>query len=115
MSDAEAAQIIAGIDMASLPRFEAAAARVDAINEKTLTLLDAYGLMDAETLAAWRQAYDYYVPLHRDEAHPTSTAHPVGLGFSVKGAAARQSVGSKSSHQHLGSYRAAARNGTHPR
>jgi hypothetical protein len=95
MSDAEAAQIIAGINRTSLPSFEAAAARVDAINEKTLTLLDAYGLMDAETLAAWRKAYDYYVPLHRDEAHPTSTAHPVGLGFSVKGAAARQRVGSK--------------------
>jgi hypothetical protein len=95
MSDAEAAQVIAGIDKASLPSFEAAAALVDAINEKTLTLLDAYGLMDAETLAAWRQAYDYYVPLHRDEAHPTSTAHAVGLGFSVKGAAARQRVGSK--------------------
>jgi hypothetical protein len=95
MSDFEAAQIIAGIDKLSLPNFEAAAAQVDAINEKTLTLLDAYGLMDAETLAAWRHAYDYYVPLHRDEAHPTSTAHPLGLGFSVKGAAARQRVGSK--------------------
>ena len=55
MSDTEAAQVIAGIDRASLPSFEAAAALVDAINEKTLTLLDAYGLMDAETLAAWRQ------------------------------------------------------------
>jgi hypothetical protein len=95
MSDAEAAQIIAGIDKSRIPSFEAAAALVDAINEKTLTLLDAYGLMDAETLAAWRHAYDYYVPLHRDEAHPTSTAHPLGLGFSVKGAAARQRVGSK--------------------
>ncbi|NDE94407.1 MAG: hypothetical protein EB036_13660, partial [Betaproteobacteria bacterium] len=50
--------------------------------------------MDAETLAAWRKAYQHYVPLHRDEAHPTTTAHPVGLGFSVRGAAARQRVGS---------------------
>jgi hypothetical protein len=80
----------------SLPSFEAAAALVDAINEKTLTLLDAYGLMDAETpcsLAATPMTTT--CRLHRDEAHPTSTAHPVGLGFSVKGAAARQRVGSK--------------------
>ncbi|NDE55241.1 MAG: hypothetical protein EB069_11895, partial [Actinobacteria bacterium] len=80
MSDDTAVEVMASIDPAKRESFEAAAAQVDAINEKTLTLLEAYGLMDAETLAAWRKAYQHYVPLHRDEAHPTTTAHPVGLG-----------------------------------
>ncbi|NBT72363.1 MAG: hypothetical protein EBT36_13555, partial [Betaproteobacteria bacterium] len=94
MSDDAAAAVMEAVDPAKRESFEAAAAHVDAINEKTLTLLEAYGLMDSETLAAWREAYEHYVPLHRDEAHPTTTAHPVGLGFSVRGAAARQRVGS---------------------
>jgi hypothetical protein len=94
ISDEAAVEVMASIDPAKQESFETAAAQVDAINEKTLTLLEAYGLMDSETLATWRKAYQHYVPLHRDEAHPTTTEHPVGLGFSVRGAAARQRVGS---------------------
>ena len=46
----------------------------------TLQHLQNYGLMSRESLDAWRKTYRYYIPLHRDEAHPDSANHPIGRG-----------------------------------
>lgn len=94
MSDQEAAAIMTALSPEQRITLDDLAARVDAINAGTLKTLEDYGLMDRPTLNAWRNAYQHYVPLHRDEAHPDSTAHPIGQGFSVKGSASRQRTGS---------------------
>ncbi|WP_232240338.1 hypothetical protein [Delftia sp. HK171] len=94
MSDAEAAAVMAGYSLDQHQVLDELAARVDRMNEGTLQTLENYGLMDQATLAAWRKTYQHYVPLHRDEAHPESKAHPIGQGFSTKGDAAKKRTGS---------------------
>jgi len=95
MSDAEARQLIDGLPPVRREAMERLAARVDAINAGTLRMLETYGLMSTSAVDAWRRAYQHYVPLHRDEAHVDTVAHPIGSGFSVKGDAARSRVGSR--------------------
>ncbi|ULR90901.1 LPD38 domain-containing protein [Comamonas sp. B21-038] len=94
MSDQEAAKILASYTGDAKKAIEDLGARVDQMNEGTLRTLDDYGLMDKATLNAWRNAYQHYVPLHRDEANPDSKAHPIGQGFSTKGDAAKKRTGS---------------------
>jgi hypothetical protein len=94
MSDADASAVLGGLSPQQRAVLDALAARVDAINAKTLDTLESYGLIDKGTLDAWRAAYRFYVPLHRDEAHPDSHSHPIGQGFNVRGAGVRQRVGS---------------------
>lgn len=94
MSDQEANAIMISYAPAKRQAMEDLAARVDKINASTLQTLENYGLMNAETLDAWRKTYQHYVPLHRDEAHADSKAHPIGQGFSTKGDASKQRTGS---------------------
>ncbi len=94
MSDAASAAILAGLTPKRRAELDALAVRVDAINEGTLQLLDDYGLMPKAALTAWRNTYQHYIPLHRDEAHPDSLSHPIGQGFNVKGDAAKRRTGS---------------------
>jgi len=94
LSDADAAAIMNGLTPERRAAMDTLAARVDAINEGTLQHLQHYGLMSRESLDTWRKTYRYYVPLHRDEAHPDSANHPIGQGFSVKGDAAKRRTGS---------------------
>lgn len=101
MSDADAAAIMAAQSPRRAADMKALAARVDAINAKTLDALQSYGLMDAQTLQAWRSTYQHYVPLHRDEAHPDSVSHPIGQGYSVKGDAGKRRAGSNEKVTHI--------------
>jgi len=94
MSDAEAAAFMGGLPAGQKVHLEALAARVDAMQAKTLEVLEKYGLMDKATLDAWRSTYQFYVPLHRDEAHPDAVSHPIGQGFSTKGDASKRRTGS---------------------
>ena len=94
MSDAAAEAFMTGIKPGQRVHLEALAARVDAMNAKTLETLEKYGLMEKSTLDAWRNTYQHYVPLHRDEAHPDSVGHPIGQGFSTKGDAGKRRAGS---------------------
>ncbi len=96
MSDAEAEAVMDGLSPEKRAALDSLAARVDAINEHTLDLLGGYGLMSKESLTEWRKAYQHYIPLHRDEAHPDSLSHPIGQGFSTKGDASRRRTGSNS-------------------
>ena len=94
MSDAEAASVVANLPAGQAVHLDALAARVDAMNAKTLDTLEKYGLMEKTALDTWRTTYQHYVPLHRDEAHPDSVGHPVGQGFSTKGDASKRRAGS---------------------
>ena len=94
MSDQEANAIMTSYAPAKRQAMDDLAARVDKINASTLQTLENYGLMNGETLDAWRKTYQHYVPLHRDEAHADSKAHPIGQGFSTKGDASKQRTGS---------------------
>lgn len=94
MSDADAAAAMAALSPADRAKMDALAGRIDAINAKTLDQLERYGLMSRADLDAWRKTYQFYVPLHRDEANPDSTSHPTGAGFSVRGDAAKSRTGS---------------------
>jgi hypothetical protein len=94
MSDAAAAAVMSGLSTAKRAKLDALAVRVDAINAGTVKLLDDYGLMSKDALRAWQKTYRYYIPLHRDEAHPDSNSHPIGQGFSTKGDASKRRTGS---------------------
>jgi hypothetical protein len=94
MSDAAAKAFMDGLQPGQRVHLDALAARVDAINAKTLDTLEKYGLMDKASMDAWRTTYQHYVPLHRDEAHPDAVSHPIGQGFSTKGAASKRRTGS---------------------
>lgn len=109
MTNEDAAALMAGLTPAQRANYEALAARVDAINAKTLQALEQYGLMSPSTLQEWRRGYQFYVPLHRDEAHVDSGHHPVGQGFSVKGDASRRRVGSNEQVTHILGHIAAQR------
>jgi hypothetical protein len=94
MSDADAAAHMASLTPEQQADMAALAARIDAINARTLRETERYGLMDAATLDTWRNKYQFYVPLHRDEAHADSVNHPIGQGYSNKGDTARRRTGS---------------------
>jgi hypothetical protein len=101
MSDADAKAHMSGLDPVKAKQLKALAAKVDAINSKTLDLLEKYGLMDKASISAWRNAYQFYVPLHRDDAKAESTSHPIGSGFSVRGNATKQRTGSNEAVTHI--------------
>lgn len=94
MSDADAAAHMAGLSRRDARRLALIAEKVDAIQKGTTDALVDYGLHDQETIDAWRDTYQYYVPLHRDEAHESAASHPIGQGFSVRGDASKRRVGS---------------------
>lgn len=94
MSDADAAAHMAGLSTRDAKRLALIAERVDAIQKGTTDALVDYGLHDQETIDAWRDTYQHYVPLHRDEAHESAASHPIGQGFSVRGDASKRRVGS---------------------
>jgi hypothetical protein len=101
MSDAEAQAVMNALTAEQMAGMRVLAARVDAINDKTLKLLASYGLMSQDTLDTWRATYEHYVPLHRDEAHVDGRSHPIGQGFNVKGDAAKRRVGSNEKVTHI--------------
>lgn len=84
--------IIKGLKQDDKNRMEALAARVDAINAGTKQVLLQYGLESPDTIAAWERTYKNYVPLHREDMEGVT---PIGMGFSVKGAASKRAMGSQ--------------------
>jgi hypothetical protein len=94
MKTKDANDLIDSLTPERLADMNALAAKADAIKEGTLQTLERYGLMDKAALNAWRNTYKYYVPLHRDEAHPDSASHPIGQGFNVRGDASKRRTGS---------------------
>lgn len=74
--------------------FEALAERIDAINKASEQVLIDYGLESTDTVAKWNSAYEYYVPLMREEME-NGSGNGTGQGFSVKGNASKRATGSK--------------------
>lgn len=101
MSTADAQALLDSYTGAKRELMDGLADRVDAIQSRTLDELERYGLMAKSALDSWRAAYQHYVPLHRDEAHPDSLSHPIGQGFSVRGDASKRRVGSNAKVTHI--------------
>ncbi|HEY5801433.1 MAG TPA: LPD38 domain-containing protein, partial [Burkholderiaceae bacterium] len=89
-SDARA--YLAGLPASQRAAYEALAKRVYAINKGTRDLLVRSGLETASTIQAWEGAYQYYVPLMREDENQ---GMGVGQGFSVRGSASKRRTGSK--------------------
>jgi len=82
MSDADAAKFMNELKPGQRQHLEALAARVDAMTAETLNVMERYGLMDKKSINDIRAAYQYYVPLHRDDAHPhLAGLFPMGGGM----------------------------------
>jgi hypothetical protein len=93
ITTADARAYLAGLTAKQKADFSALAKRVDAINRSTEQLLLDSGLESEETIAAWRAAYQNYVPLQRQEFEE-DTAQGTGQGMSVQGGASRRAMGS---------------------
>lgn len=89
MSDERAAEILAAPEST---RIAPLAERIDAIVNKTRDLMVDYGLESPERIAAWREAYQFYVPLRR-EGHEEEGI-TTGTGRSVRGSMVRERLGS---------------------
>jgi hypothetical protein len=88
---AAARAYLAGLPESKKRAYEALAKRVDTINRNTRQILIDSGLEAAETVKAWETAYQFYVPLQREE----SGAGGLGQGFSVRGSSSKRAMGSK--------------------
>ncbi|MDR0578312.1 MAG: hypothetical protein LBI87_12480 [Candidatus Accumulibacter sp.] len=98
VSTKKARDYLAALDPKKKAVFESLAADVDAITGGTLDLLVAEGLETAEAAAAMREAYEFYVPLHRAETEDsgagTGAGNGTGQGMSIRGPETRRAVGS---------------------
>jgi GNAT superfamily N-acetyltransferase len=92
METAEAQAYLNGLPQDRRRAFEALATRVDEINEKTRQDLIAYGLESEQTVESWRQTFENYVPLHREDMDGGTG---IGQGYSVRGPAGKERTGSK--------------------
>lgn len=70
--------------------------KIDAITGQTRSEMAAYGLESLEMVGAMDQAYDHYVPLHRDmdESDLLDTMGGTGQGFSIRGSQVKRATGS---------------------
>ena len=111
LTNAEARQLLSGapvtlangsvLQTKTGPQMARLAARVRRIADGTLDALVAYGLEKQETVDQWRRTYPNYVPLMRDMESDDNFLGAFGLGlgtgqgFSVRGSASKQALGSK--------------------
>lgn len=94
MSNDESKAILAKIDAnGSRKALERISAIVESITSKTRQIYIDAGLEKAETIAAWNEKYDHYVPLHRDEVGG-NTMPRIGQGFNIRGRESKRAVGS---------------------
>jgi len=57
-------------------------------------LTETYELETPKTIAAWKGAYQHYVPLHREDADSPWAGNGTGQGYSVKGSSTKRATGS---------------------
>ncbi|MDZ4799997.1 MAG: LPD38 domain-containing protein, partial [Bryobacteraceae bacterium] len=93
MTTSDAKDYLAGLDPAKKRAYAVLAQRVDDIIKGTRNVLLSEGLETQATIDAWEKTYVYYVPLHRDEAHPEASL-PIGAGYSVRGSSSKRATGS---------------------
>ncbi|WP_070988492.1 strawberry notch-like NTP hydrolase domain-containing protein [Halofilum ochraceum] len=103
MTDAEAAAVMERIrEEGRMEVMESLAARVDAIVEMQRGILVFEGLERAETVQAWRNKYDHYVPLRgfaevsEDAQAMASSQDARGKGFNLAGGRQKSAMGRRS-------------------
>ena len=89
---ADARRYLAGLSAEQRGKFESLAKRIDAINRNSQAILVRSGLETADTIAAWNNAYQHYVPLQREDVDNGHVG--TGKGFSVRGSASKRAMGS---------------------
>lgn len=93
VTTAEANSYMAALDPADKRKYEALAKRIDAITAKSRQVLVDYGLESQATVNAWQSAYEFYVPLMREDME-RGTGNGTGTGFKVKGNSSKRAMGS---------------------
>lgn len=99
MTDAEADAYMADLSPEQQADFEALAARVDAMVQKTRDDLVNDELISAQEREAWESTYQFYVPLFReneaaDDGDMLTHGMGTGQGYSIKGAETKRRTGS---------------------
>ena len=91
MSNEAAETLLANIPAAKLRKYKVLAAKWRRFMDKTRDTLVQYELESQETVDSWAEAFENYVPLHREDME---NGMGIGQGFSVKGSATRSRTGS---------------------
>jgi ribosomal protein S18 acetylase RimI-like enzyme len=74
--------------------FESLASKFDKIIDNTQKLLVSSGLETQDTIDAWNQAYEHYIPLMRDDLDFKHHGTGLGAGYSTKGNSSKSAFGS---------------------
>ncbi|HYN54418.1 MAG TPA: LPD38 domain-containing protein [Methylotenera sp.] len=93
MTTQEAKDYLANLTPVQSKNYQALAKRIDAINKKSRQTLVEYGLESTDTIAAMEAAYQYYVPLQREDMD-VGFGSGMGQGFSIKGSSSKRATGS---------------------
>jgi hypothetical protein len=94
ISSEKAAKYLANLSDDRRAAFESLAAKVDAMISKTQRVLVDGGLEKQEVIDAWNQAYEYYVPLQRDDLDFVHHGSGLGSGYGTKGGSSKRAAGS---------------------
>lgn len=91
MKDDEAKAFMRGLSQEKKTAYSTLAAKWDNLIKQTRQTLVEYELEDQETVDSWAAAFDFYVPLNREDM---DGGKGIGQGFSVKGASTKGRTGS---------------------
>jgi GGDEF domain-containing protein len=92
MTTQEANDYLDSLDAEKKTVYKALAKRIDSINNATRQLMVSYGLESTDTIEAMEAAYEFYVPLQREEMDMGGGG--TGQGFSIKGSSTKRALGS---------------------
>ena len=95
MTNEDADSHLAGLSDQDRATYEALAARVYAMTAATRAQLVADGLLSEADKATWERAYQFYVPLNREDMDTMAHGNGTGQGFSIRGKESKRRVGSK--------------------
>lgn len=94
VSTAKAKEYLNSLPADKKADLQALASRVRKIINGTLQTLTGYGLESQATVDLWKSAWPDYVPLQREDFE-NETSFGIGQGFSVRGSASKQALGSE--------------------
>lgn len=94
VTTAEAVKYLAELTPEQSKTFASLAKKFDKIIDNTQKLLVSSGLETQDTIDAWNQAYEHYVPLMRDDLDFKHHGTGLGAGYSTKGSTSKSAVGS---------------------
>lgn len=95
MTDQEADDYMAALTPEKRKTYELLAKRVYAMTAATRKQMLDYGLISKEEKAAWENAYQFYVPLNREDMDTMTHGTGTGQGYSIRGKESKRRTGSK--------------------